>query len=172
MATEDGETVTDVVMTERAAHLRRHPGQMSFPGGRLEPTDADPGAAALREAWEETALDPRRVELLGALPPTHLSRAFATTVVLGLWAGDQQLEPDPDEVASVQRVRLADVVDPSIRCSAEHPRGGRGPAFELGELFLWGFTAHVVDRLLELAGWAVPWDRERLVPIPERFLGA
>lgn len=79
---------------------------------------------------------------------------------------------DPAEVALVQRVRLADLANPSARATTRHPSGYRGPAFVLPDLFVWGFTAHVLDALLDYGGWSRSWDRERMVEIPEEYLGA
>ena len=79
---------------------------------------------------------------------------------------------DPAEVALVQRVRLADLANPSARATTRHPSGYRGPAFVLPDLFVWGFTAHVLDALLDYGGWSRSWGRERMVEIPEEYLGA
>lgn len=162
----------DLVVTERAATLRHHAGQLSFPGGRIDPTDASAAAAALREAHEEIGLAPERVEVLGALPRTRLTTtAFDVVAVVGRWEGDASIGAvDPGEVAQVLRFGVAELADPEHRCSARHPGGGSGPCFVMGELMIWGFTAHLVDELLRLGGWERPWDRDRLVEIPRRFL--
>ena len=72
----------------------------------------------------------------------------------------------------VQRVRLADLANPAARATTRHPSGYRGPAFVLPDIFVWGFTAHVLNALLDRGGWSRPWDRERMVEIPEGYLGA
>ena len=159
----------ELLFTERAATLRRHAGQVSFPGGRLEAADPTAEDAALREAAEEVGLDPRGVDVLGRLPGTRLSRAFNTTVVVGAWSGEQPLQADPGEVAQVLRYPLERLESSEVRVMTPTSRG-QGPAFVLDDIVIWGFTAHLTDRLLELGGWARPWDRTRVVTIPERFL--
>lgn len=160
----------DLLFTERASTLRHHAGQVSFPGGRIDAGDAGPEDAALREAQEEIGLDPRRVHLLGRLPGTALTRAFNVTVVVGSWSGDQDLVASPDEVAQVLRYPLRRLADPQVRRSARHPSGGVGPAFVLDDIVIWGFTAHLTDRLLDLGGYQLDWDQGRTISVPERFL--
>jgi 8-oxo-dGTP pyrophosphatase MutT (NUDIX family) len=159
----------DVLLTERSSDLRSHPGQLSFPGGSADPDDFGPVDTALREAHEEVGLDPADVEVLGSLPPLWLPPSnFAVTPVLGWWRRPVPLTSvDTSEVASVLRVPLATLVDPRHRFTARHPLGYRGPAFELADgLVLWGFTAGVVSRLLDAAGWAQPWDATAERPLP------
>ena len=74
------------------------------------------------------------------------------------------------EVASVLRVPVADLVEPTNRALVRHPSGYTGPAFEVGDHLIWGLTAHLLDGVLELAGWQRPWDADRTVAIPERYL--
>ena len=160
----------ELLFTERAATLRSHAGQVSFPGGRIDPGDASPQAAALREASEEVSLDPRSVEVIGHLPATTLTRAFRATVVVGAWPGEAALVPEPAEVSQILRYPVSRLASDDARRSARHPRGGMGPAFVLGDIVIWGFTAHLVDQLLTLGGWARHWDRSAVVEVPERFL--
>ncbi len=169
----------DLVVTERAAHLSRHAGQVSFPGGRREVTDADAVATALREAHEEIGLRPDSVDVLGTLPAAHVAASgFDVVSVVGTWAGGDRVGVvDPAEVAAVYRVRIEDLADPDTRRTARHSSGYLGPAFVLpdpydtaSDLVIWGFTAHLIDRLLPLGGWERPWDRTRQIPVPERFL--
>ncbi len=165
----DGPDGPDVLLTERAAGLRAHPGQVAFPGGRVEPTDAGPGAAALREAQEETGLDPGGVEVVATLPDLYLPVSdYAVTPVLAWWRAPSPVDAvDRVEVARAVRVPLAELLDPAHRFLVAHPSGYVGPGFAARGLFVWGFTAGVLDRVLTLAGWEQPWDRTRFEPLPE-----
>jgi 8-oxo-dGTP pyrophosphatase MutT (NUDIX family) len=100
-----------VLLTERASQLARHSGQISFPGGRLEPTDPDVASAALREAQEEIGLDPGRVQVFGYLPDHLVISGFRVTPVLSLVTPPIVLEPNPAEVAGVFEVPLSHVFD-------------------------------------------------------------
>jgi 8-oxo-dGTP pyrophosphatase MutT (NUDIX family) len=158
----------DVVLIERAATLRSHAGQPAFPGGALDPEDGpvdDDGhvRAALREAQEEVGLDPASVEVLGVLPALWLPPSgFVVHPVVAWWREPHPLTAvDAAEVAAVVRVPLAELVDPVNRLQVTHPSGWVGPAFEVRDLLVWGFTAGLLDKLLSLGGWAVPWDHER-----------
>ena len=164
----EGPAGPDVLLTERAAGLRAHPGQVAFPGGRLEPSDAGPGAAAVREAQEETGLDPAGVVVLATLPDLYLPVSdFAVTPVLAWWRRPTPVDAvDPTEVARAVRVPVAELLDPANRFLVTHPSGWVGPGFEASGLFVWGFTAGVIDRVLALAGWERPWSRDRLEPAP------
>lgn len=166
----DGVPSADVLLTERARTLRAHAGQVAFPGGRIDGDDAGPAAAALREAQEETGLDPAGVEVLAELPELYLPVSdFAVIPVLAWWRRPSPVSAvDPQEVAHVVRVAVPELVDPRNRFRAVHPSGFVGPAFEASGLFVWGFTAGLLDRLLALAGWERPWDTRRLrdVPVP------
>lgn len=160
-----------VVLTQRSAQLRSHAGQVAFPGGRIDPSDDGPIGAALRESYEEVGLDPHSVAVVGLLPELFVpvSRSAVTTVLgwapvpAPLWARSTL------EVDAVARVPLDRLVDPAHRIVATHPAGYASPAFDLPDLYIWGFTALLLDRVLELAGLALPWDRSRERPLPERF---
>lgn len=160
-----------LVLTERAGTLRAHAGQISFPGGGAD-GDETPAQTALREAFEEVALPPDQVQVLGMLAPDALTSAFNTAVVVGRWSGVGELVARPAEVAQVLQYPISMLVDPAVRVSVRHPRGGQGPAFALpDQMMVWGFTAALVDRLLQAGGWATAWDQRRFVPVPARFLG-
>lgn len=149
----------DVLLIERAATLRSHAGQPAFPGGSVDPDDAGPVGAALREAAEEVGLDPASVEVLGALPELWLPPSgFAVTPVVAWWRAPHPVGPvDAGEVAAVARVPVSRLVDPDHRLRVRHPSGWTGPAFDTGDLLVWGFTAGLLDRLLALGGWERPW---------------
>lgn len=169
-----GDAATDpfLVFVEKLPTLRFHPGQIAFPGGRMEDSDPDIVAAAVREAREETGIEPASVSVFGTLPPSYLFASdWDVTTAVAWWQRPSELHPaDADEIAAVHRVRVADLTAPENRSTSRHPAGFRGPAFSIGELYIWGFTGGLVDSLLDLAGWARPWDRARETAIPDRFL--
>lgn len=168
----DGPRGPELLLMERASSLRSHPGQPAFPGGTLDPEDGDPAGdgplrAALREAEEETGLDPSGVQVFATLPALYIPVSdFVVTPVLGWWRRPTPVAPvDPAETARVFTVPIAELADPANRATAVHPRGYRGPAFTVGSALVWGFTAGVIDRLFHYSGWERAWDRGKLVPL-------
>ncbi len=157
----------DVLLIQRAAAMRTHAGQPGFPGGALDPEDAGPVAAALREAQEETGLDPRGVEVFAVLPDLWIPVSnFVVTPVLGWWREPTPVSPrDAAEVSGVHRVTLAELIDPAHRVRVQHPSGWIGPGFEVRGMLIWGFTGGLLSRMLDLAGWSVPWSPDRVVPV-------
>ncbi len=157
----------DVLLQRRAATLGHHPGQVAFPGGGIDPQDAGPREAALREAVEETGLDPSGVEVLGTLAdvPLPVSNNLVTPV-LAWWTRPSRVAAvDHDEAVDVFRTPVAELLDPARRGVVEHA-GVRGrlrtPAFLVGdEVLVWGFTALVLDGIFDALGWTVPWERSR-----------
>jgi 8-oxo-dGTP pyrophosphatase MutT (NUDIX family) len=160
-----------VLLIERASHLRKHPGQVAFPGGALDPTDGTHSAAALREANEEVGLDPSSVRVLAELPAIYIPvSGFVVTPVLAWWEQPHDVRPvDRAEVARVELVPIAELADPAHRFRVTHPSGWLGPGFEASGLFVWGFTAGLLDRLLEFGGWARPWNPDVRRELPDVF---
>jgi 8-oxo-dGTP pyrophosphatase MutT (NUDIX family) len=167
-----GEDGYDLVLIEKRSDLRTHAGQIAFPGGGIETVDVDPVAAALREAEEEVGVDRATVEVLGVLPAAHIPRSgFDVTSVVGWWTEPRALVPvDLREIAAVHQVPVSRLLDSANRSTWTHPRGFAGPAFVLGDLYVWGFTAYLLDGLFDLLGWTLPWDASRTTEIPPRFL--
>ncbi|WP_079140177.1 NUDIX hydrolase [Streptomyces rubrolavendulae] len=171
----EGARGPELLLMERAGTLRSHAGQPSFPGGALDPEDGDPATygplrAALREAREETGLDPSGVQVFSALPRLYIPvSGFVVTPVLGWWREPSPVGAvDPAETARVFTASVADLADPANRSMAVHPSGYKGPAFLVESALVWGFTAGLIDRLLHFAGWEEPWDRGRMVPLDWR----
>jgi 8-oxo-dGTP pyrophosphatase MutT (NUDIX family) len=166
----EGPDGPDVLLIERHAEMRSHAGQPAFPGGRIDPTDDGAVGAALREAREETGLEPDGVEVLGVLPDLWIPPSgHVVTPVVGWWREPSDVAPvSPAEVEAVARVPVRDLVDPANRLVVRHPIGLESPAFQVAGMLVWGFTAGVLDWLLTLTGWAVPWDRGIVAPFPGR----
>ncbi|MDO9495662.1 MAG: CoA pyrophosphatase [Nocardioides sp.] len=148
----------DLLLTERAHHMRSHPGQVSFPGGTLDPGET-PHEAALREAQEETGLDPAGVDVFAELPELWLPPSnFAVTPVLAWWREQSPVSVvSPDEVHAIYRVPLSELTEPTHRIAVRHPSGWVGPGFLIGDdrdVILWGFTAGIIARLFQFLEWA------------------
>jgi len=168
----DGPRGTDLLLIQRSRSSRSHAGQPAFPGGATDPVDSDAVATALREAHEETGLDPSGVDVLAQLPgvPVPVS-GFVVTPILGWWRRPSEVyAADPAEVESVARVPVADLIDPEFRVKVRHPSGYVGPGFDVAGMLVWGFTGVLLERLLELAGLlTVPSDgtSERVVDLQQ-----
>lgn len=160
----------DLLLTVRADTLRHHAGQAAFPGGAADPADTGPVHTALREAREETGIDPDRLHPLATcermfIPPS----GFHVVPVLAY-------SPDPgpvavidaSETAAVTRVPLRAFINPANRLMV-HSGGAAprfaGPAFLLNEMLVWGFTGHVISAMLDVAGWSQPWDTGKVRPL-------
>nr|WP_067451453.1 CoA pyrophosphatase [Actinomadura macra] len=169
----EGPEGPDVLLTERAATLNKHAGQPAFPGGRIDPEDDGPVAAALREAWEEAGVEPSGVDVLCSLPELYLSRSeHRVTPVAGWWREPSEIAPGhPGEVAMVARVPIAELVDPANRLTVRHPSGLKlGPAFRVREMLVWGFTGLLLTEVLAAGGWDLPWDAARVEDLPREVL--
>jgi len=168
----EGAAGPDVLLIERAEQLRAHAGQPAFPGGTADPGDRGPEDTALREAAEEVGLDPTGVRVVALLPELYLPpTGFVVTPVLGWWHTPAPVGVvDVAEVARVERVPVAELVDPANRCRVRHPSGYTGPAFTVRGMTVWGFTGGLLDRVLELAGWAAPWDTDDVRDLPQHTL--
>ncbi|SDZ90460.1 ADP-ribose pyrophosphatase YjhB, NUDIX family [Bowdeniella nasicola] len=159
-----------IIMVRRAAALRSHPGQVALPGGSIEAGE-NAIEAALREAHEEVDLAPERVRVLGHLADHRTGGSdFAVTPVVGTVGEPGELyAKDTGEVASVHQLHISQLADPDHRATATLMHGYKGPAFVVDDLFIWGFTAHLLDGLIEIGGWAQPWDHAKQLDVPMDF---
>jgi 8-oxo-dGTP pyrophosphatase MutT (NUDIX family) len=155
----------DVLLIQRAQDMRSHAGQPAFPGGAQDPHDDGAVGAALREAQEETGLDPGGVRVVRTLPEVWLPPSgFIVTPVVGWWHRPTPVRAMiPAEVSAVHRVAIDDLVNPGNRVRVRHPLGFIGPGFAVEGMLVWGFTALLLDRILALGDWERPWDTERIV---------
>lgn len=143
-----------VLLTRRTSHLRDHAGQISFPGGRAEPEDADAAATALREAKEEVGLPPSQVEVIGHMPTYTTVTLYVVTPVVALVRPPLHLQPDAFEVAEAFEVPLDYLMNPAHHRRHEWEMDGvrrrflsmpwQGPG---GEYFIWGATAAMLRNL-------------------------
>jgi 8-oxo-dGTP pyrophosphatase MutT (NUDIX family) len=163
----EGPAGPDVLLIEKSAHLRTHAGQPAFPGGGEDPGDDYPVGTALREAHEEAGVDPAGVRVLATLPELFLGPSDNRVVpVVGWWDDPREVTTgDPREVARVVRVPLADLVDPANRFRVRHPAGYVGPAFGVADMVVWGFTAGLLDAVLQAAGLGQPWNASDVRPL-------
>ncbi|NMG74529.1 CoA pyrophosphatase [Aromatoleum diolicum] len=139
-----------VLLTRRTDHLHHHPGQISFPGGRVEESDVSPVMTALRETEEEIGLDPDRVELLGELPDYCTGTGFRVKPVVGLVHPPFELKLDSFEVAEAFEVPLSHFLNPANhqRHSMEYQgRMRQYYAMPYGDYFIWGATAGILVSL-------------------------
>jgi 8-oxo-dGTP pyrophosphatase MutT (NUDIX family) len=168
----EGPEGPDLLLLQRADTLRKHAGQPAFPGGGIDPGDGGPVGAALREAAEETGLDPSGVTVLTSMPELYVSHSgYRVTPVVAWWREPSAVAAgDPGEVASVARVPLSELADPANRLQVRAPAGYLGPAFRVGGMLVWGFTAAILHRVLQVGGWERPWDEGRIEDLPPEVI--
>lgn len=159
-----------LLVTVRASSLRHHAGQAAFPGGATDPGDDGPVATALREAREETGLDPLRLHPLATLERMFIPPSgFHVVPVLAYSADPGPVTVvDEAETAIVAQVPVRAFVNPDNRLMVYRDAATRrfaGPAFMLNQMLVWGFTGQVVSAILDVAGWARPWDHSRVLKL-------
>lgn len=162
----------DLLVTVRASTLRHHAGQAAFPGGASDPGDDGPVGTALREAREETGIDTTRLHPLATLERMYIPPSgFHVVPVLAY-------SPDPGPVAVVDEAETAIVARVPVRAFTNpenrlmvyreaNTRRYAGPAFLLNQMLVWGFTGQVISALLDVAGWASPWDADKVLELDD-----
>lgn len=164
-----------VLLTQRASTLRNHGGQIAFPGGARDPGDDFPLGTAMREAEEETGLEPSGVTPLAVLdmfpvPPS----GFEVSPVLAYWTELSDVGVvDIGETSRVVRVPLRDLIDPRNRIQVERMIAGtrvyQAPAFCVEGMLVWGFTGGLLAAVIEAAGWEIPWDKSDIHDLDEEL---
>ncbi|MET0896994.1 MAG: CoA pyrophosphatase [Mycobacterium sp.] len=162
----------DLLLTVRASTLRHHAGQAAFPGGTSDPGDDGPVATALREAWEETGIDVSRLYPLATLERMFIPPSGFHVVPVLAYSPDPGpvAVVDEAETAIVARVPVRAFVNPENRLMVYRDANTSryaGPAFLLNQMLVWGFTGQVIAAMLEVAGWAQPWDTSRVVELDD-----
>ena len=156
-----------LLFTKRADHLGEHAGQMSFPGGGREPSDADLRATALREAEEEIGLRPEEADVVGRLDDIRTTSRYAVTPYVAT-VPDREYTPDEREVAEIAVLSVAEMLDPDNYENErrEHPQYGEAIVhfFHVDGYTVWGATARIVVQLLELTtDWRAPETIDRVL---------
>ncbi|MGD9916376.1 MAG: CoA pyrophosphatase [Paenirhodobacter sp.] len=150
VALEETEAGLRLYLTKRASHLRNHPGQIALPGGKVDPEDASPVAAALREAQEEIALPPEKVEILGVLEPHETVTSFLVTPVLARVTRPFAPRAEAGEVGEIFTVPFAHLADPAnYRIERRRWRGSWRSFYvaPYGPYYIWGATARILRAL-------------------------
>lgn len=152
IAVRTGPSGAELILTKRSSRLKHHPGQIAFPGGKVDPCDDGPIGAALRESWEEVGLPQDRVTVLGTLPQHETVTGFLVTPVLGVVSGDFTPVPEAGEVEEVFTVPLAYVTAPANFCIERRRWRGewrRYYAVPYGPYYIWGATARILRGLAD-----------------------
>lgn len=158
-----------VLLTHRAATLGSHAGQISFPGGGAEETDRWIVDTALREAEEETGLDPASVDVLAVTGSLYIPVSnYSVYPVLAYWREPMRVHvADEAETTRVMAVPLDELLDPANRFVVRQKMGWQGPAFHIDDLVLWGFTAGVFAASTEVGGWDLEWNTDDIRDLEE-----
>jgi 8-oxo-dGTP pyrophosphatase MutT (NUDIX family) len=162
----------DLLVTVRASTLRHHAGQAAFPGGAADPGDEGPTYTALREAKEETGIDTGRLQPLATLEKMFIPPSGFHVVPVLAYSPDPGpvTVVDESETAIVARVPVRAFINPENRLMVYRKQNTRklaGPAFLLNEMLVWGFTGQVISAMLDVAGWAQPWNTEDVRELDE-----
>ncbi|MDT5003737.1 MAG: hypothetical protein QOJ24_913 [Mycobacterium sp.] len=162
----------DLLVTVRASTLRHHAGQAAFPGGAADPGDNGPIFTAMREATEETGIDTSRLTPLATLEKMFIPPSGFHVVPVLAYSPDPGpvFVVDESETAVVARVPVRAFINPENRLMVyrkENTRRLAGPAFLLNEMLVWGFTGQVISAMLDVAGWARPWNTEDVRELDE-----
>ncbi len=168
----------EVLLLQRASSLREHSGQVAFPGGAHDDGEEFPIQTALREATEETGLDPSGVRVVATLPSFPVPPSgFDVVPVIGFWETPSPVRAvDAGETALVARINLRELLSAENRFQVQRTvLGGRlykGPAFMVDGLLVWGFTGGLLAAISDAAGWDVPWDHNDVRPLDAAIAAA
>lgn len=148
-----GDTDLSLLLTRRSEALKHHAGQVSFPGGRMEPDDETIADTALRETWEEVGIASSAVDIVGYLRPMPTITGYAVTPVVGLVAGDIEISVDRNEVEHAFEVPVPFLMDPGNRRFVEREFFGGIAAmveYHYSDQRIWGATAFIIQKLIKI----------------------
>ena len=170
----EGPDGPDLLLLQRADTLRKHAGQPAFPGGGIDPGDGGPVGAALREAAEETGPGPRPASRCWpTMPELYVSHSgYRVTPVVGWWRTPSAVAAGRPGRGRLGRARAARGADrPGQPPPGPRPRRATsGAAFRVRGMLVWGFTAGILNRVLQVGGWEVPWDEGRIEDLPPEVI--
>lgn len=161
-------TDAGILLTHRTPTMRTHSGQMAFPGGRMDPGDHGPVHAALREAWEETGLDPDAVTPLTTLDTIQVrSNGYPVHPVIAYNHSDAETwVASEDETDDVFVAEIEELLAPESRLMVGWG-GWQGPAFRVNGYLVWGFTAALLAGVFRASEWEIPWHTERIYDLED-----